>query len=263
MLLWLLTLVLCYYYADPWLFPILNYFRAQGAKGKKGRDGKTKRGLLSVYLPKTLCSAAQQNRKSANFESAFWGWQARGKIRKAEAYQSWVWWIPSAFGPHQIQSIQRGVLILRQPASSPAQTLPYHFIGMGERGQISSHGAGEAWTLGPRHPWSWVRVLTAVAHAAASTHGVGLILSAWGIFTAVFWECAPREGGLAPALFWGCCAVDKESLSQRRGRLGNGMVGVLSSLSPQSLIRVLENRGYLNFKFKSPHRLGSGLTDVG
>lgn len=48
------------------------------------------------------------------------------------------------------------------------------------------------------------------------------------------------------------------------GEEENGMVGVLSSLSPQSLIRVSESRGYLkNFKFKSPHRLGSGLTDVG
>ena len=158
---------------------MLNYFRAQVAKGRK-RDGETNQGPLSVYLPKTpvLCTSAESRKNPLIFEFVFWGWKARGMTRKVEAYQSWVRWIPSAFGPHQVQSIQRGVLILRQPASSPAQTLPYHFIGMGKRGRVSSQGSGMALTLGPRHPWLWAGVLTAVAHAAASAHGVGLILSA-------------------------------------------------------------------------------------
>ena len=76
-------------------------------------DGETNEGPLSDYLLKThvFCSSAE-SRRSAAFECMSWGWKTRDMTRKAEAYQSWVRWIPSAFGPHQVQSIQGGVLIL-------------------------------------------------------------------------------------------------------------------------------------------------------
>ena len=46
-----------------------------------------------------LCSSAE-SRSSAAFECMSWGWKTRGMTRKAEAYQSWIRWMPTP-GPER------------------------------------------------------------------------------------------------------------------------------------------------------------------
>jgi len=130
-------------------------------------------------------------------------------------HQRRVGGVPPALGPHQVQGVQGGILVLGQPARAAPHALAHHCAGGEGRGESAAcPPPGNGWACGCR-----AAVLTAVPHASPRAHGVGLVLCPRGVLAAVLREVHSGEGGLPSALLGGRRAAERGSGAVGRSHL--------------------------------------------
>lgn len=131
-------------------------------------------------------------------------------------HQRRVGGVPPALGPHQVQGIQGGILILGEPPCAAPHAFAHHCAGGERRGESAVAPPGDS--ASQAHGCT-ARVLTAMPHAAPCAHGVGLVLRPRRVLTAVLREVHSGEGGLPSALLGRRCAAERESRAVSRNHV--------------------------------------------